>query len=69
MIYFHEVENGKNKLRVVAFEEDKDPDLVGVVKHQAYLKKHIREHKMNPVGAVLALVVDNTPEFEPLLLA
>lgn len=69
MIYFHEKNNGENELRVVTFGDVSVPELVGLVKMQPYMRGELKEQKLFPVGAILALVINNEPEHEPPLLA
>lgn len=69
MIYFHEKKNGKNELRVVTFGEISVPELVGLVKMQPYIKGELKKEKLFPVGAILALVIDNEPKHKSPLTA
>lgn len=69
MLYFHEKKNGKNELRVVTFGNISVPELVGLVKMQTYMRAEMKEQKLFPVGAILALVVNNEPEHETPMLA
>ena len=69
MIYFHEKKNGKNELRVVTFDGVGEPDLVGMVRLQSSLKAELKEQKLFPIGAILALVINNESEHEPPLPA
>lgn len=69
MIYFHEKKSGKNELRVVTFGDISVPDLVGLMRMQSYMRAEMKEKKLFPVGAILALVINNEPEHESPLLA
>ena len=69
MLYFHEKKNGKNELRVVTFGDISVSELVGLVKMQPYMSGELKEQKLFPVGAILALVINNEPEHESPLTA